>query len=293
MNVGFIGLGRMGQGMARRILSGGHNLAVHDVATSQMADIAAAGATAAASIADVCRDRDVVVTMLVEDAVVTDVALRRGGMRDSLPAGAIHLAMGTYGVAAIRALAAAHAEAKQILVAAPVLGRPDLAASGQLGIVTGGPDDAVERCKPLLELIGRRTFHAGTMPEAATVVKLSNNLVLGSAMVAMAEGFSLVRKYGVESQVLYDVMTEGLFSAPAYKGYGKTMVDESWDRVGSPITVGLKDANLIQAAADLARVPMPGFNVYRDRLLGAVAHGDGDKDQAALAREQARASGLE
>jgi 3-hydroxyisobutyrate dehydrogenase-like beta-hydroxyacid dehydrogenase len=293
MNVGFIGLGRMGQGMARRILSGGHNLAVYDVAISQAADVVAAGATAAESVADVCKDRDIVVTMLVEDATVTDVALRPGGIRDSLPAGAIHLAMGTHGVAAIRALAAGHGNANQFLVAAPVLGRPDLAASGQLGIVTAGPDDAVHRCKPLFELIGRRTFHAGTLPEAATVVKLSNNLVLGSAMVAMGEGFSLVRKYGVEPQVLYEVMTEGLFAAPAYKGYGKTMVDQTYDHVGSPITVGLKDANLIQAAADLARVPMPGFNVYRDRLLGAVAHGDGDKDQAALAREQARACGLE
>jgi 3-hydroxyisobutyrate dehydrogenase-like beta-hydroxyacid dehydrogenase len=88
-------------------------------------------------------------------------------------------------------------------------------------------------------------------------------------------------------------MTEGLFSAPAYKGYGKTMVDRSWDTVGSPITVGLKDANLIQAAADLARVPLPSLNVYRDRLLGAVAHGDGGRDQAVLAREQERASGIE
>jgi 3-hydroxyisobutyrate dehydrogenase-like beta-hydroxyacid dehydrogenase len=293
MNVGFIGLGRMGQGMARRILSGGHNLAVHDVVMSQVADVVAAGATAAATVADVCKGRDVVVTMLVEDAAVTDVALREAGIRDSLPAGAIHLAMGTYGVAAIRTLAAAHADAHQFLVAAPVLGRPDLAATGQLGIVTGGADNAVQRCEPLFEAIGRRTFHAGSVPEAATVVKLSDNLVLGSAMVAMAEGFSLVRKYGVEPQVLYDVMTEGLFAAPAYKGYGKTMVDRTWDRVGSPITVGLKDANLIQAAADLARVPMPGFNVYRDRLLGAVAHGDGDKDQAVLARGQARASGRE
>ena len=293
MNVGFIGLGRMGQGMARRILSGGHHVAVHDVVASQVANLVAAGASAAATIADVCKDRDVVVTMLVEDATVTDVALRRGGIRDSLPAGAIHLAMGTYGVAAIRTLAAAHADASQFLVAAPVLGRPDLAATGQLGIVTAGADDAVRRCQPLFEVIGRRTFHAGTSPEAATVVKLANNLVLGCALVAMGEGFSLVRKYGAETQVLYEVMTEGLFSAPAYKGYGKTMVDQTYEQVGSPITVGLKDANLIQAAADLAGVPLPGFNVYRDRLLGAVAHGDGDKDQAALAREQARACGLE
>jgi 3-hydroxyisobutyrate dehydrogenase-like beta-hydroxyacid dehydrogenase len=293
MKVGFIGLGRMGRGMARRILSGGHDLAVHDAVPSQLTDLVAEGATAAPTIADACRDREVVVTMLVDDAGVTDVALRQDGIRDSLPAGAIHLAMGTHGVAAIRTLAAAHAEANQVLVAAHVLGRPDLAASGQLGIVTAGPDSAVERCEPLFAVIGRRTFYAGTLPEAATVVKLMNNLVLGSAMIAMAEGFSLVRKYGVDPQVLYDVMTEGLFSAPAYKGYGKTMVDRSWDNVGSPITVGLKDANLIQAAADIARVPLPGFNVYRDRLLGAVAHGDGDKDQAVLAREQARASGIE
>jgi 3-hydroxyisobutyrate dehydrogenase-like beta-hydroxyacid dehydrogenase len=293
MNVGFIGLGRMGQGMARRVLGGGHNLAVYDVALSQVANLVAAGATAAATVSEACKDRDAVVTMLVEDATVLDVALRPGGIRDSLPSGAIHVAMGTYGVAAIRTLEAAHADANQFLVAAPVLGRPDLAASGQLGIVTAGADAAVERCQPLFEVIGRRTFHAGTQAEAATVIKLTNNLVLGCALVAMGEGFSLVRKYGVDPQVLYEVMTEGLFSAPAYKGYGKTMVDQTYDHVGSPITVGLKDANLIQAAADLARVPLPSFNVYRDRLLGAVAHGDGDKDQAALAREQARACGLE
>jgi 3-hydroxyisobutyrate dehydrogenase-like beta-hydroxyacid dehydrogenase len=258
-----------------------------------MEELAAAGATAAATIAQVCKDRDVVVTMLVEDATVTEVALGREGIRNSLPAGAIHLAMGTHGVGAIRGLAAGHGNANQFLVAAPVLGRPDLAAAGQLGIVTAGPEAAVRRCQPLIELIGRRAFHAGAQPEAATVVKLANNLVLGCAMVAMGEGFSLVRKYDVDPQVLYEVMTEGLFSAPAYKGYGKTMVDQTYEPAGSPITVGLKDAGLIQAAADLARVPLPSFNVYRDRLLGAAAHGDGNKDQAVLAREQARACGLE
>ena len=91
-------------------------------------------------------------------------------------------------------------------------------------------------------MIGRATFHAGPKPESATAIKLANNAVLGCAMVAMAEGFSLVRKYGVVPQVFQDVMTEGLFSAPAYKVYGQKMVDESYDQVGSPINVGLKDA---------------------------------------------------
>ena len=293
MRVGFIGLGRMGSGMARRILSGGHELAVYDVAPAAVAALVADGARATASLRELCDGREVVVTMLVEDAAAVSIATQPGGLCESLPKGAIHLAMGTYGVAAIRTLEAAHAQAGQTLVAAPVLGRPDLAAAGQLGVVPGGPEDAVARCAPLLNLIGRRIFPAGPKPECATAIKLANNAVLGCAMVAMAEGFALVRKYGVQPQVFQDVMVEGLFASTAYKVYGQKMVDESYDQVGSPITVGLKDALLIAAAADLARVPMPSHDVYRQRLLGAVAHGDADRDQAVLAREQSRAAGIE
>jgi len=294
IKVGFIGLGRMGRGMARRLLDGGHELGVFDVMPEATKEFGAAGARVASSVADLCRSVEIVVTMLVEDAAVVDVALRKDGMRDSLAAGSIHIAMGTYGVGAIRTLAEAHTKAGQHLVAAPVLGRPDLAASGQLGIVAAGPPDAVKRCEPVLKLLGRRTFAAGDKPEAATAIKLANNLVLGAAIVAQAEAFSLTRKYGVAPQVMYDVMTDGLFAgAPAYKGYGKTMVDGTFDNVGSPIHVGLKDANLILAAADIARVPLPSLDVYRERLIGAIAHGDGDRDQAVLAREQARACGLE
>jgi 3-hydroxyisobutyrate dehydrogenase-like beta-hydroxyacid dehydrogenase len=293
MKVGFVGLGRMGQGMARRLLDAGHELSVFDQFVAQAAPLVAAGASQAASVGELAASSDVVVTMLVEDAAVTQVALGAGGLCESMKQGAIHLVMGTHGVAVVRQLEAGHKHAGQTLVAAPVLGRPDLAASGQLGIVVAGPEAAAARCNELLKAMGRRIFAAGVKPESATAIKLANNAVLGCAMVAMAEGFALVRKYDVTPQVFQDVMTEGLFGATAYKVYGQKMVDESYDQVGSPIHVGLKDSNLIAAAADLARVPMPSHNVYRDRLLGAVAHGDGDRDQAVLAREQARASGLE
>ncbi len=292
MNIGFLGLGRMGQGMARRLLDAGHDLIVYDVVAKQAETLVAAGARAAATVREAAAERDIVVSMLVEDAALLEVALGAGGLEESLGRGTVHLTMGTHGVATIRELEARHRDAGQTLVAAPVLGRPDLAAAGQLGIVAGGPDEAVERCLPLLEQMGRRIFRAGSKPESATAIKLANNAVLGCAMVAMAEGFSLVRKYGVEPQVFQDVMTEGLFAAPAYKVYGQKMVDESFDQVGSPITVGLKDAKLIAQAAVLANVPLPSHNVYLDRLLGAVAHGDGDRDQAVLGREQARAAGL-
>ena len=179
------------------------------------------------------------------------------------------------------------------MVSAPVLGRPDAAAAGQLAIVAGGPEDAVAQCEPLFQVLGRRTFQAGAKQEGAAAIKLSNNFVLGAAIEAMAEAFSLVRKYGVMPQVLFDVMTDALFAAPAYKIYGKIMVDESYDKAGFMTLQGLKDLNLVLAAADQARVPMPSANNVRDRLLGAIAHGDGEKDWAVMAREQARACGLE
>jgi 3-hydroxyisobutyrate dehydrogenase-like beta-hydroxyacid dehydrogenase len=231
--------------------------------------------------------------MLTDDAAVREVTLGSGGIRASLQAGGVHVTMGTHSVAGIQQLAAVHAESNQMLVAAPVMGRPDLAAAGQVGIVTGGPSQAVEKSAPLFQLMGRRIFYAGARPEHAAITKLANNFMLGCAIEAMAEGFSLVRKYGVAPQVFYEVMTESLFAAPAYKVYGKIIVDEAYDNVGFTTLLGLKDFNLIMAAAEASRVPLPSGNAFRDRLLGAVAHGDGEKDWAVVAREQARAAGLE
>jgi 3-hydroxyisobutyrate dehydrogenase-like beta-hydroxyacid dehydrogenase len=283
----------MGQAMSRRILGAKHDLVVYNRTRTKADELAGEGAAVAATVAEACQGRDVVITMLADDAALQEVVLGPGGIRESLGPKTIHLTMGTHSVAAIQALAAVHAESKQTFVAAPVLGRPDAAAAGQLGIVAGGPADAVRTCAPLFEAMGRRTFEAGSKPEGASVSKLTVNFVLGCALEAMAEAFSLVRKYGVEPAVLNDVMTDGLFAAPAYKIYGKIMVEESYDKVGFTTLLGLKDVNLVLAAAGAARVPLPSANAYRDRLLGAVAHGDGEKDWAVIAREQARASGLE
>ena len=293
MKVGFIGLGRMGRGMALQILGGGHELVVFNRTPEKASDLAEAGARVASSIAGACEGQEVVVTMLAQDAALEEVTLGAGGIRDRMPTGAIHLVMGTHGIQVTRTLDAAHIESNQTLVAAPVFGRPNVAATGQLAIVAAGPAEAVDRCGPLFEAMGRRTFDAGRKPEAANAIKLTHNFVLGCAIEAMAEAFSLVRKYDVGREVLYEVLTEGLFSAPAYKGYGKIMVDESYDQVGFTTQLGLKDANLILEAAEMARVPLPSANVYRDRLLGAIAHGDGEKDWAVIAREQGRASGLD
>jgi 3-hydroxyisobutyrate dehydrogenase-like beta-hydroxyacid dehydrogenase len=291
MKVGFIGTGRMGGAMVRRLLEAKHDVGVYNRTPEKAKPLVDAGAKILESVADAARFGDVIYTMLADDTALEDVVSRQR-LLEALPKGGIHVCAGTHGIPVIREIKAAHAEKGQNLVAAPMMGRPELVSSGTAGVFASGPADALAKCKPLFDAIGRRTFEAGADPEAATALKIANNFVLGCAIEAMGEGFALTRKYGVEMPVFYDVMTDGLFNCSAYKVYGKIMVDESYAKVGQMAALGLKDANLALEAGGLKGVPLPSGNVWRDRLVGAVAHGDGDKDWAVMALEQARASGL-
>lgn len=292
MKVGFIGLGGMGQAMARRLIDGGHEVAVYNRTPAKAKALAEAGAKVAGSMAEAAAFGEATFTMLTDDAAVDEVARQKGGLLETLPKGGIHICSGTHGVGVIRKLNEAHKAKGQTLITAPILGRPEQVLAGLVGVVAGGAPDAVKRCMPLFAAIGRRTFEAGDDPAAATSLKLANNFVLGCAIEAMGEGFSLIRKYGVAPEVFYDVMTDGLFSAPAYKVYGKIIADESYDKVGQKAINGLKDANLALAAGEAVGVPLPSGNVWRDRLVGAAGRGEGEKDWAVMALEQARASGL-
>jgi len=291
MKVGFIGTGRMGGAMVRRLLEAKHDVGVYNRTPEKAKPLADAGAKIVGSVADAARFGDVIYTMLADDTALEDVVSRQG-LLDALPKGGIHVCAGTHGIPVIRKIKEAHANKGQTLVAAPMMGRPELVTAGTAGVFASGPATAMAKCKPLFDALGRKTFAGGDDPEAATAMKIANNFVLGCAMEAMGEGFALTRKYGVDTSVFYDVMTDGLFNCSAYKVYGKIMVDESYSKVGQMAVLGLKDANLALEAGGLKGVPLPSGNVWRDRLVGAVAHGDGDKDWAVMALEQARASGL-
>jgi len=274
MKVGFIGLGRMGQGIAGRVAGAGHDLCVYNRTAEKAAALVKAGATLAKSVAKACEGREVVITMLAHDEALDEVTRGAGGLLASMAKGTIHVAMGTHSVTATRAISEAHSKAGQMFVAAPVQGRPEVAATGQIGIFAAGPADAVSRCRPLFDVIGRKTYEAGT------------------DQTTLGEGFVLVEKYGVARQLFYEVLTDVLFACPAYKGYGKIIADEDYDRIGITAILGLKDANLALDAAEDVAVPLPSANVWRERLIGAVAHGLAEKDQSAVAHAQAKASGL-
>ena len=293
MKVGFIGLGRMGAAMANRLVEGGHDVAVHNRTAVKGADLVAKGAKPAASPADAAGYGDIVITMLENDSALSSIAHGEAGLIATMARGAIHLTMGTHSLSLITSLTASHAKAGQILVAAPVLGRPPVAAAGQLGIIAGGPADAVAKCQPLLAAMGRRVFDGGPVPAGAAAAKIANNFVLACAIEAMSEGFALAEKSGVAPAAFLEILTDGLFAAPAYKTYGKLISEQGYlGDAGFAATTGLKDVNLALAAGDALAVPLPSGNVCRDRLLSAVAHGDGHRDWSVMALEQKRASGM-
>jgi 3-hydroxyisobutyrate dehydrogenase-like beta-hydroxyacid dehydrogenase len=293
MKAGFIGLGRMGQAMARRLLDGGHDLGVYNRTAEKLKPLIGLGAKALDSIKAAATYGEAVFTMLADDAAVMDVAGKPAGLVESLPRGGIHICAGTHSVACIAALSERHGKAGQVLLATPMLGRPEVVLSGQAGMVLAGAKPSLDRCRPLFQAIARRAFESGSDPLTAAAIKIANNFVLGCAIEAMGEGFALVRKYDVPPEVFFDVMTDGLFACSAYKVYGKIIAEQRYQPAGQRAVLGLKDANLALAAGEAVGVPLPSGNVWRDRLVGALAHGEGEHDWAVMAKDQARASGLE
>jgi 3-hydroxyisobutyrate dehydrogenase-like beta-hydroxyacid dehydrogenase len=227
--------------------------------------------------------------MVADDHALASVGAELAG---SLPGGGIHVAMGTHSVATVRALVALHGSAGQVLLSAPVLGRPEAVTAGKLGIIVSGPAEAVARARPAFEAIGRRVFEAGTDQGGAAAMKLANNMLLLCAIEALGEAFVLVEKSGASPEVFRDVLVDGLFACPAYTSYANIIASKDFDKVGFTAKLALKDVKLVQAAGEAASVPLPSAAVARDRLMSVIARGEGDKDWAILAREQARASGL-
>jgi 3-hydroxyisobutyrate dehydrogenase-like beta-hydroxyacid dehydrogenase len=293
MQVGFIGLGRMGSGMAANLLRAGHEVTVYNRTPEKADALVKLGARAAASVAQACQG-EALITMLADDAAVESVVLGERGALGSLRPGAVHLSMSTIGVATSRRLAAAHAGAQQRFIAAPVFGRPDAAAAGKLFIVAAGPAVTIAACMPLLEAIGQRTFLFGEEPSAANLVKLSGNFLIAATIEALGEALVLVAKAGIDRQAYLDMLTGTLFTAPLHRGYGQAIVERKFEPAGFAAPLGLKDIRLAQAAAEQLRVPMPLASLLRDRFLALLAEEGGEQlDWAAISQIIARDAGLE
>ena len=252
--------------------------------------LVAQGAKAVASVSDACRS-DAVITMLATDDAVESTVFGEDGIIDSLPVGATHISSSTISVALSERLAAAHAKAGQRFIAAPVFGRPDVAADGRLFVVAGGAPDAIEAAASLFAAIGQKTFAVSGGPQAANLVKLSGNFLIASVIESLGEAMALVGKGGVDQREYLNILTSTLFTAPVYKTYGGLIVDRKVEPAGFAAPLGHKDIRLTLAAAEDLRVPMPLASLLRDRFLTLLAHGGDTLDWSAIGQLAAKDAG--
>jgi 3-hydroxyisobutyrate dehydrogenase-like beta-hydroxyacid dehydrogenase len=293
MNVAFIGLGSMGSPMAAHLRRAGHELTVYNRTRSAAEPLARAGARVAASPREAVARAEVLVTMLADDAAVEAVIFGPEGALAALPRGAVHASMSTISPALSRRLARAHGERGQHCVAAPVFGRPEAAEAGKLTIVAAGPPDAIERCRPLFEVMAQAIEVVGDDAAAANVLKIGGNFLLAAAIEAMGEAFALVRKHGIEPSRFMEIVNGRLLRSPVYENYGRIIAEERYEPAGFKLRHGLKDTRLALAAGDEVDVALPLAGLAREHYLSAMAWGWGDIDWAALARVSAVAAGLE
>ena len=291
MKIGFIGLGRMGAAMAANLIRAGHELTVFNRSAAKARPLVELGARAALNVAEACHG-EMVITMLADDTAVADAVWASDALLENLPQGSIHVSMSTISVALSRRLAPAHAQAGQRYVAAPVFGRPEMAAAAKLFIVTAGDPETLALCQPVLLAMGQRTFAMGAEPAAANLVKLSGNFMIAAAIEALGESLALVGKAGIDRRAYVDLLSATLFPGAAYQTYGGLIADGKFEPAAFAAALGNKDIRLALAAAESLSVPMPLASLLRDRFLRLFAHGGENLDWAAIGALPGQDAGL-
>lgn len=291
MDIGFIGLGNMGRGMAANLINAGHQVTVYNRSPEKAEALVGKGATPARTVAEACR-AEVVFTMLADDGAVEAVTFGPDGIVASMTEGATHVSSSTISVALSERLAGAHGEAGQRYAAAPVFGRPEAASAAELFVVAAGGPAVLQPLFPLFDAIGQRTFVVSEQPHTANLVKLSGNFLIASAIESLGEAVALVAKAGVDRLQYVDILTSTLFAAPAYQTYGGLIARQEFEPAGFAASLGLKDIRLALAAAEQLQVPLPVASLLRDRFLTLVATGGGHLDWSALATLADRDAGL-
>ncbi|MEH2565702.1 NAD(P)-dependent oxidoreductase [Bradyrhizobium sp. AZCC 2289] len=293
--IGFVGLGHMGRPMAANLAAAGRRVIAYVRRSDQLGELEALGLSPTTDIGDLL-DCDVVISMLPDDDAVSEVVFGRrdddlDGLAAGLMPGAIHLSMSTISTAAASVLASEHARHGQGYVAAPVFGNPDAAKARQLFIVAAGAPADIERCRPVLDSLGQRTFTVGSDPGDANLFKLLGNMMSATALEMLGEVVAVVRKRGLDPQPFIDIMTSAMFGGRAHRIYGDKIAKQVYTP-GFVLPLVLKDVRLALAEAEKAGAPMPSVGVVRDRLISGIARGYGDLDWTALGLIAAEEAGL-
>jgi 4-hydroxybutyrate dehydrogenase/sulfolactaldehyde 3-reductase len=282
VRIGFIGLGRMGRGMALNLCRKGFALVVHDVDPRPVQDLVAAGAQAARSVAEAARDADVVITMLPNSAIVSEVVAGADGILAQARRGAIVMDMSTVSPETTDGLVAAAARKELSFVDAPVGRLASHADRGESLFMVGASERDFQAVKPLLEAMGTTIHHCGA-PGTGTRTKLVNNYLAIVSCHLNAEALTLSQKFGLSLEKTLEVIHGTTATNGQLKIAWPTKVLLGDTEPGFTIDLAHKDLTLIVDAANAVRTPVPAAAAAREAYSTARARGFGAKDFSAMA----------
>jgi 3-hydroxyisobutyrate dehydrogenase-like beta-hydroxyacid dehydrogenase len=279
MKLGFLGLGAMGTPMALRLIAAGHELSVWNRTEERAKPLLREGAVAAATPAEAELGADAVITMLFDDAANEHVLFGPNGLLDALDPGGLHISCSTISVALSERLTAEHARRGIDFVAAPVFGRPHVAAEGRLWIVVAGSDAAVQRARPVLEPLSRGISIIGKEPRQAHALKLGGNFLISAMIHSLSEAFVYAEAQGIEPAIFLEAVNSALFQSPFYAAYGNVMLHPP-ENAGATIALGTKDMRLLREAAASRKTRLSLADNLAEIFAQAQDAGLGNEDWA-------------
>jgi 3-hydroxyisobutyrate dehydrogenase-like beta-hydroxyacid dehydrogenase len=283
--VGFLGLGSMGAGMARRLVDAGHDVVVWNRSPGAADELVAAGARRAETPAGAL-EPELSLSMLANDEAV-DSVLDEAAIR-SLK-GRTHVVMASVSPSLADRLAASFETEGATYVAAPVLGRPPVAAAGQLNILAAGPASALDALEPFFGELGKRTWRLGERPSVANAVKAAVNYNIIHAMQAIGESVAMTERQGVDPALFTELLSSTLFGGVAYTGYGDIIARGAYTPPGFHIALGRKDLGLAREVADAGGVTPATLPALEAVFEAALAHPElKDADWSAIAEVSRR-----
>ncbi len=287
--VGFIGLGVMGRRMALNLNRAGFALLVHDLNREAVTELVASGARDAGSIAGTA-EADLVITMLPDTPDVEAVVLGEGGLAAAMRPGSVLIDMSSISPTAAVAMQSSLAAKAVAMLDAPVSGGYQGAEAGTLSIMVGGDAEILERCRPVLEAMGKTISHIGG-PGAGQVCKVCNQVAVAINIQAVAEALTLARKNGVDPGKVRTALLGGFAQSRALDLHGQRVLDGNY-AAGFRVTLQRKDLKLALENGSVTGAALPATALIQ-QLYGVLANtGRADLDNSSLALLMAEMSGL-
>ena len=284
MKIGFIGLGNLGHPIAENLLQKGHELLLYNRTTSKALSLIEKGGVIAGSVKEVAANCDIVFSVVSDDAALNHITLGNEGVATNLKADGIHVSMSTILPATATQLQSVHQQHNNYYVAAPVMGRPEVARMRKLNFLVSGEASAINIITPFLNDGGAvGVWQFGSEVSAANVAKLCSNFLIISAIEAMAEGINLAKKSGLDATKWMNMLTQTLFAAPVYVNYSDILLKEAWQSGGFSLRLGLKDVNLVMQQSQSVQAKMPGAQLIKKQFDACMEQGLSEHDWTTIA----------